>query len=476
VKMSLKYATVCLVLSLAGALVPVVRADTIDEELAKKGHALMTALQSRSFKNVGVLKFEVQRGDKGPIFMQLGRLNGAMAVRLENVLILAGDPDDPKIGIVCGVGDIIAARDKKATYQTPAGRAGLFKLDLDYPLAWGTQKVKIDAFLTGRLQFAPDMETATVQIKAFHCDAPDQLIDLIKPFPIKTTVSLLSDMDLNFATRGAVKPKRFDPKEDEEPPVKSALKSILPQEPLSNAAVPVAGPPMPPKRDDKLVPPLFAQDVIEFEVFYDGNKAPRVNNKVPTPLAGQKVHFEIKNKTRERIGLVVRVNGVNTVDGNADDKEARYHACWVLEPDMPYIIRGIYKWDAEAKQMQLLPFTAQDMTPDDSVPGLFVASKVGKIELDLMLKSNRESDKNVASLSQSANSSPEKPATLADLQRLTRKNQEKALAVTATANRALITPDLAKAQKIDLQAVQFVGSHEGHVTITYFEVPKKKTE
>jgi hypothetical protein len=322
------------------------------------------------------------------------------------------------------------------------------------------------------------METATVQIKAFHRDAPDQLIDLIKPFAVKTTVSLLSDMDLNFATRGAVKPKRFDPKEDEEPPVKSALKSILPQEPLSNAAIPLAGPPMPPTRDDKLVPPLLAQDVIEFEVFYDGKKAPRINNKIPTPLAGQKVHFEIKNKTKtkERIGLVVRVNGVNTVDGNADDKEARYHACWVLEPDVPYTIRGVYKWDAEQKQMQLLPFTAQDMTADESAPGLFVASKVGKIELDLMLKSNKEVDRSVASLSQSANSSPEKPATLAELQRLTRKNQEKALDVTATANRALITPDLSKAQKIDLQAVQFVGSHEGHVTITYFEVPKKKGE
>jgi hypothetical protein len=143
---------------------------------------------------------------------------------------------------------------------------------------------------------------------------------------------------------------------------------------------------------------------------------------------------------------------------------------------VPYTIRGVYKWDAEQKQMQLLPFTAQDMTADESAPGLFVASKVGKIELDLMLKSNKEVDRSVASLSQSANSSPEKPATLAELQRLTRKNQEKALDVTATANRALITPDLSKAQKIDLQAVQFVGSHEGHVTITYFEVPKKKGE
>jgi hypothetical protein len=447
--------------------VPAIRADAIDDALAKKGKQLMIELPKLGFKNVGVLKFEVQRGAKGPVLMQVGRLNGAMAVRLENLLILASDAEQPKIGIVCGAGDLIAAKDKKATYQTPIGRADLFKLDLDYSLAWGKKKVKIDGFLTGRVQFSQNMETATVHLKAFHRDSPDNLIDIIKPFDTKTTTSLLSDMDLNFATRDAVKPKRFDPKEDDEPPVKSALKSILPQEPLSSVAAPNPGLPMPPAANPKLVPPLFARDVIEFEVLYDGQKVPRVNNRIPTPFAGQKVHFEMKNKTKDRIGLVVRINGVNTVNGDSDDKEARYHACWVLDPDVAYTVRGIYKWNAEKNQMERLPLTAQDMTPEDSALGLFVASKAGKIEVDLMVQRKQAADPGGDSLSQSVTGDSAKPDTLAQLKKLVQDKQSNPVP------RAMIAPDFGNAEKRDLEKAQFVGSHEGHVTITYFERPKE---
>src|SRR5947209_2388118 len=112
-------------LAVALSVGPAARADQIDQDLLTRGKEIMKELHKQQYKNVGVLKFEAQRGGaNGPVTFELGRLNALMATRLENVLILANDLKKP-IGIVCGAGDLASRRDAKATYKTPAGREGL---------------------------------------------------------------------------------------------------------------------------------------------------------------------------------------------------------------------------------------------------------------------------------------------------------------------------------------------------------------
>ncbi len=171
-----------LVLALAvGAFaVPSARADQLDQEMLKRGPTVMQHLQKQGHQNVGVLKFRVQVGDKEPSF-DAGRLTSLLATRLENVLILANDLKQP-LGITRGASESAARTDKTATYRTEAGRRKLFTHT--YPLAWGDQKVTVNAFLTGLVRFTPDLTEATVTLQEFTPASPD--LKPVAEFKVKT--------------------------------------------------------------------------------------------------------------------------------------------------------------------------------------------------------------------------------------------------------------------------------------------------
>src|SRR5437868_13775516 len=130
------------------------RADNIDNELRSKALLIMKDLEARGYKNVGILKFQVKQGNSPPT-LTAGKLNYVMATRLENALVMADKTDAP-IGLTRGASAEAAAKDKSATYLTLEGRRNLFKVH--YPLAWGSQSVEVDCFLTGNVEIAPDMK------------------------------------------------------------------------------------------------------------------------------------------------------------------------------------------------------------------------------------------------------------------------------------------------------------------------------
>ncbi len=111
--------------------IPALRADAIDQALFRCRKELREKLQEHNYKNVGVLKFEVQRGEGQPT-LQMGRLNGLMANRLENILILCNDDQNP-IGVTRAAGDVAAAADPEANFSTEDGVRKLLKGE--YPLA-----------------------------------------------------------------------------------------------------------------------------------------------------------------------------------------------------------------------------------------------------------------------------------------------------------------------------------------------------
>ena len=137
-------------------------AVTIDRSLAEKSPAVMEFLLANGYRNVGVLAFRVRPADAAKAEAN-GLLNRSLASRLEVALVLAEKPFTP-VGIV-RVGGTATA--------DPAGRAALFTRR--FPMAWGSEQVMADVFLTGEARLAVDLSGITVVIEAFdarggpHC-------------------------------------------------------------------------------------------------------------------------------------------------------------------------------------------------------------------------------------------------------------------------------------------------------------------
>jgi hypothetical protein len=299
------------------------RADNLDEELLKQAREVLNDLNKQGYRNVGVLKFRVRKGNREPSF-QAGLLSANLATRLENALALASDGSDSKpIGITRGASQVAAAKDRKASYLSAAGRASLFQNT--YPLAWGQQRVAVDAFLTGLVEVSADLRQTKVTLQVFDQKNPAHLRDILH-FTVPTDRSMLADLGESFVLPRRAFQKR-GPEQDQD---------------ASDDAH---------QRDEAGLGPdgvKADEGLVELEVYYDNVKAevtPDLHHPgekgVPEPKAGQAVHFLLRNKSPERLAVVLRVNGVNTVH-KEENREVGQFTKWVLEPNKDYAVRGFY--------------------------------------------------------------------------------------------------------------------------------------
>ncbi len=352
---------------LAGA-VGSARADNIDEKLLDEALSkIMKDLRSHKYQNVGVLKFRVQRGDR-PSSYSASLLNANMATRLETALILVNDVKKP-IGITRDASQVIAARDPKANYITPKDRAALF--DYLLPLAWGTERVKVDAFLTGLVKINPASRRTTVVIEAFDPKATD--LREVANFTVPTDRSILSDSGASFSLvmRDLVKKRGEELAEEAARYNDERDKKPLAQDPDA------------------------VENLVDLSVYYDDQKIPVVEDRnnakgekrVAEPPMGARVTFGLKNKTNERLAVVLRINGLNTAAPEGSEKQIDQYTRWVLEPGKPYVIAGFYREDGKTVdrfKVEASPAQKGALDPD----------KLGLIELDVF----RSTTQAVASL------------------------------------------------------------------------------
>jgi len=311
-----------LVLAVVGALLASpapARADNIDESLLKEATKVMRTLKARQYKNVGVLKFRVKKGER-PASLAAGLLNTNMATRLEYALILVNNEADP-LGITRDASLVAAA--SKLTLED---RKALF--GLDYPLAWGKSKVAVDAFLTGEVSIDRDFKKTTVSIETFdRKDAKEE----VARFTVDTDRSILSDAGESFSLV-----KRGND-EDE-----AAIEDV---------AVRV--------NENKLVNPDTVDAFIELEIYYDGKKQEIVTQPggaktVAEPKTGAKVYFKVRNKAKESLALVLRINGVNTLHKEGPERQVDRCTKWVLEPGKEYTIQGFYLRDNKIEEFKVV--------------------------------------------------------------------------------------------------------------------------
>jgi hypothetical protein len=352
-----------------------VQANEIDKNLKSEIQGkLIKEVVAGKYKNVGVLPFEVQLADKKPSFHR-GDLNKLMATRLGNMLIIGNNLKDAKnaIGVVPDAGAQAAKIDKKSTWTTPEARAKLFTHN--YTLPWevvpgkANAPVKIDAFVTGVVKVPTgvvklpkdDKKVTTVTVLLF--DKTSKEPRTIGEFQVPTETSTLTDMHL------AYKVEIRD------------LKDISKRE-----VDIVEGPGAEDKDPNKKPKPTTApySEFLDFKVFYDDREVDIANGKLPNPDAGQKIHFKMTGK--ERLAVVILVNGVNTVS-KEQDREPEKYSRWILEANKTYGVYGFYN------EGKVDYFVATKK--EEAQEGAFVPSQAYKITI-IVFKSVGNNDSDLA--------------------------------------------------------------------------------
>lgn len=319
-------------------------ADDLEKELLKQIPQVLDTLNDRGYDNVGVLKFRVKKGNE-PISDRVGTLNLRLADKVKMALIVRNDIRDP-IGVIKDANKV-AAEIPGASHLSESGRKKFF--NVKYPLAWGTEKVTPDALLTGVAVITPDLSSMTVGIMCF--DPQQNTMDLLARFTVRPDLEDLLDSGESFTVRGVFDDGSLSLTSDErkEKATTEAVKTSLIAK-LETAAS---------KKSTSSKKHPLSQDnsdaPIRLEVRYDDVPQPiefrRGAAFIPEPREGQKVSLIIKRNgsSRPRLGLVLKVNGENTLGRQTlPDVQCR---AWVLEPDRDiWGIRGYYNSDDNSVQ------------------------------------------------------------------------------------------------------------------------------
>ena len=321
-----------LVLAEARAEEPV----SLERTLVRAAPDVLKRCREKGYKNVGVLKFLGHKDGDAALSDSLGTLNRTVARQLELGMILANDRKDP-IGILDSPSDA-AAKIPGANHLSKDGRLKLFAAK--YPLAWGTESVTPDAFITGIVGVGKDLKTLTIKLLAF-----DPTSNKLEPFGEDLVAAndprKLSEMGESF-TRGAFDDGKVEPKEQEKRNRETLAKAVqvkaqTVENPARDAAAPIA-----------------------LEVLYDGKVAPVEIREgkafVAEPNEGQKVAFRLKrNVEKGRFSCVLKVNGENTLfRQKLPDANCRK---WLLFPEdkAGILVAGFQKTDDKTEEFRVLP-------------------------------------------------------------------------------------------------------------------------
>ncbi len=302
--------------------------ETIDVALLRQAPRVLGYLKEHGYRNVGVLKFRVQKGDE-PVSDHVGTLNLDLAARLEVALVLTTDIKAP-LGIIHDA-SAVAAKIPGANHLNEPGRRAL--LGARYPLAWGGEQVEPDAFLTGVAQVSPDLKTVTMSILAFGRDGGK--LEKVADFTATTDPPMLTAAGESFVlTRGLFDEGQVKMTKVVEIALKVKAQQAL--NPIQSAEAPVA-----------------------LEVLYDGRPVPLEirggQALVREPQEGQKVTLVLRktDATPDRYGVVLMVNGENTL--YRERQSPPNCQKWILSPQDPAItVHGFQGDEGKAETFRVL--------------------------------------------------------------------------------------------------------------------------
>jgi hypothetical protein len=314
--------------------------------MIRESKAIVAAAETLKAKNIAVLRFEVRLGSEKLMF-RAGTMSSEMVRRVENVLILGADEQNPAYTVLTAADEValaLARQTKSAVdWTTPEGRKKLF--DLNLPVAWDSdKKLSPEGYMTGIVKVTPDFKKVSVELYGFTKADPEprKLMTLEtaedgKKGGIPVDPAMLASMGVGSDTGLALAPRGAND-----------LANPSDKKPLDASPFP-----------------------LKMEILFDGRVAQLVRDEgglgefqVTTPAAGvrqrQRVTFAIQNTGKERLAVLLCVNGRNTIavdDENLDksDKPRHKFRMWVLDPNKKYAVKGYLLDEAGSVAELLLP-------------------------------------------------------------------------------------------------------------------------
>ena len=314
----------------------------VDRFLANEAPKLCQKLKHAGCRTVAVMPFRFRAPGTNE-----SRLDGAiiqtnLAAKLERALAAYYDPEIPLHVVFDGWGQVL-----KKYPQADFNREDLFDIEFELPV--GKNKVKVDAILTGEVLTNGDFTETRISFEYISRKNPNKAMAYLPRKGGKTTVlevdsNLLVTMGRGFSiprseisTRG---PLRLGENLVNLVSAEEAWGNELDQKNNVDDRV---------NRLELIDESRWNDSLIKITVLYSNQPQPlnfdvvggRYNATIEDPDVGQKVTFQVENLTDQPLGLVLSVNGVNTLyGGDATDTETA--AKWVLKPRTTHLIAGIY--------------------------------------------------------------------------------------------------------------------------------------
>lgn len=388
---------------LAGAaVVPAARADLIEKELLRRTTALKKYLKAHKAKTIGVLKFRGSLDGSPPSF-SLGPINSIMATRVETVLILGNEGKEPF--------DVIHEASTKAagaglSYATEDGRRKLF--DQKYPLVMTDAPATPDLFLTGVVSLDTKTQQTTVEIVAFSRDALD--LDPVAQFTVRTERSALADAGRGFVLQRSAlirKEKTPDNDESEEDRKKreeeARANAEAERKRLDDAANQIVREneekARPQESSTKPVAVETPERMVDLEIYYNNERVSLLQDEKDKtnrsfnsrdPKKGDSVYFLIKNKSKERVAVVLQVNGKNTILQECWGDAA---ACtkWVIDGEKTLKVEGFYIKEDGTKNVREFQVLSEDESEKvflQEQKGDLGDNRLGTISMSVFVESN----------------------------------------------------------------------------------------
>ncbi len=413
---------------------PAVRADNLDEKLIAQTLKLTDYIKSKKATTVGVLKFRFQKGD-GPLTFRGSPIATVLAERLETVLIMAPVNKKKPLQVIRDASRVAAESKQGINYLKAEGRKKLFALT--YPLAAGNRTARPDLFLTGVVMLDPKSHKTKVVIAGFGKDSA-RVEPIGVEFEVKTDRAILADAGQGFVLNArSLRTKLRGPQGD-----------LFAEEDATD-------------REEKKKEPVSQskEKLVELEKFINDEPVPFVPDPdnpgedrftARDPKENDKVKFVLTNKSQQRVAVVLKVNGMNTLYQQKD--EALRCNKWVLNPgDAPLTIDGFYVNDTGKESK--LPFVVK---PDaDSEQEVLADESQGTIELHVFVEGGGTAPKEEEQVTTRGLSRRQWAAAQrglarpADAQSLLMKRQSK------TRTKGLIAPDQNAVDGSKLKTVEF---------------------
>lgn len=340
---------------------------SLDAALRRQAPEVIRYLRQKGYHEVGVLKFRVKVGDAAATD-NVGPLNLDVAERLELALLLA-TPDE-SLGILHDAsGTLVRNHNHRANHLLREGRLACF--DTRYAHAYGDGRpVAADAFVTGFIKLTADLQTTRVCLMAFGRDG--NLEPVGKPFEVPTDARTLIETGASYAlSEGKVDELvskgfgdggklQFNRAAATAASATTTVKTTLTATTVKTT--PAGTVVKTPGADAAPTPVLDPKDVsVQVEILYNGEVVPIENRggrpTVREPLPGDQVAFRLKNVSKDRCGVVLMINGENTVLRQKGDPAQCKK--WILEAGQVGLITGYQLNGEQEARFEILP-------PDES--------------------------------------------------------------------------------------------------------------